>query len=139
VCWRSFHAQQQYLLASAKCQPVRSQPLCTAKCLLLAAQVLLKSGRVIEGDLACLDKQGNIILNNAVEHINANGSNGNSCNNAADSSSTSSSQINSSSSSKPVVNQMGMVLIPKAQQGDVLLEVTLSERANMLSLVNGAS
>jgi small nuclear ribonucleoprotein (snRNP)-like protein len=109
-----------------------------------AAQVLLKSGRVIEGDLACLDKQGNIILNNAVEHINANSSSSSSSssnNNAADSSSSSSSQGNSSSSSssKPVVNQMGMVLIPKAQQGDVLLEVTLSERANMLSLVNGSS
>jgi small nuclear ribonucleoprotein (snRNP)-like protein len=108
-----------------------------------AAQVLLKSGRVIEGDLACLDKQGNIILNNAVEHINANGSSSSSSNNNAADSSSSSSQGNSSSSSssssKPVVNQMGMVLIPKAQQGDVLLEVTLSERANMLSLVNGAS
>lgn len=109
--------------------------------MLYVSQVLLTSGRVIEGDLACLDKQGNIILNNAVEHINANGSNGSSSNNAADSSSSSSIQGDSSSnsSSKPVVNQMGMVLIPKAQQGDVLLEVTLSERANMLSLVNGAS
>jgi small nuclear ribonucleoprotein (snRNP)-like protein len=105
-----------------------------------AAQVLLKSGRVIVGDLACLDKQGNIILNNAVEHINANGSSSSSNNNAADSSSSSSQgNSSSSSSSKPVVNQMGMVLIPKAQQRDVLLEVTLSERANMLSLVNGAS
>jgi small nuclear ribonucleoprotein (snRNP)-like protein len=106
-------------------------------------QVLLTSGRVIEGDLACLDKQGNIILNNAVEHINANGSSsGSSTNNNAASGSSSSSKGNSSSSSnsssKPVVNQMGMVLIPKAQQADVLLEVTLSERANMLSLVNGS-
>lgn len=108
--------------------------------MLYVSQVLLTSGRVIEGDLACLDKQGNIILNNAVEHINANGSNGSSSNNAADSSSSSiQGDSSSNSSSKPVVNQMGMVLIPKAQQGDVLLEVTLSERANMLSLVNGAS
>ncbi|KAF6256063.1 hypothetical protein COO60DRAFT_147854 [Scenedesmus sp. NREL 46B-D3] len=133
---------------SSSSRPSREQPaVAKAKELLYRRlKVLLKSGRVLEGDLACLDKQGNIILNNAVEHINANGSHcsSSSSNNAAADSSNSSSQCNSSSSSsssssKPVINQMGMVLIPKAQQGDVLLEVTLSERANMLSLVNGAS
>lgn len=90
--------------------------------------MLLKSGRVIEGDLACIDKQGNLILSNAVEHILA-----------ASSSSSSANGSSGGSNGKPAQNQMGMVLVPKAEQGDVLMEVTLSEKANMLSLINGGS
>jgi len=87
----------------------------------MLCQVVLISGRVIEGDFACLDRQGNLILGNAVEHIPVGSSgvgNGSS----------------SSGSSQPMQTPLGMVLVPKAQQQDVLLQVTLSEKASMLSL-----
>lgn len=86
-------------------------------------QVVLPSGRVIEGDLACLDKQGNLILSNAAEHILTAG--------APDSSSSS-----SSSQAQPQTTQLGMVLVPKAQQQEVSLRVSLSEKAAMLSLTS---
>lgn len=91
----------------------------------LLLQVVLQSGRVIEGDFACLDPQGNLILSNASEHVQA----------AHSSSSNSSSK---SSSSSPALNPMGIVLVPKAQQKDVLLQVTLSEKASMLSLAGSS-
>jgi hypothetical protein len=78
---------------------------------------------VIEGDLACLDKQGNLILSNAAEHILTAG--------APDSSSSS-----SSSQAQPQTTQLGMVLVPKAQQQEVSLRVSLSEKAAMLSLTS---
>jgi small nuclear ribonucleoprotein (snRNP)-like protein len=95
-------------------------------------QVLLPSGRIIEGDLACLDKQGNLILSNAVEHILT----------ASSSSSTGSSSTqatgggSSSSSKQPQTTQLGMVLVPKAQQQEVSLRVSLSEKTAMLSLTS---
>lgn len=94
---------------------------------LCLVQVVLQSGRVIEGDFACLDRQGNLILSNASEHIKA-----------AKSSSSNSASISSSSSSSPALNPMGMVLVPKDQQQEVLLQVTLSEKAAMLSLVSSS-
>eukprot|EP00775_Hariotina_reticulata_P003618 gene3618-biopygen5312 len=87
-------------------------------------KVVLTSGRVIEGDLACLDKQGNLILGNAVEHIAIGSSDlGNG---------------SSSGSAHPLQTSLGMVLVPKAEQQDVLLQVTLSEKAAMLSLTTSA-
>lgn len=80
-------------------------------------QVLLPSGRVIEGDLACLDKQGNLILSNACEHIPTGSSTG-----------------SKSTSQQQQTTPLGMVLVPKAQQQEVSLKVTLSEKASMLSL-----
>ena len=88
-------------------------------------QVVLPSGRVIEGDLACLDKQGNLILCNACEHILTVGE-----------SSSSGSSSSSSQQAQPQTTQLGMVLVPKAQQQDVSLRVSLSERAAMLSLTS---
>lgn len=85
--------------------------------------MVLPSGRVIEGDLACLDKQGNLILSNATEHILTTGSNG-------------SSASNGGSTSNPATTQLGMVLVPKAQQKEVSLRVSLSEKAAMLSLAS---
>lgn len=97
-------------------------------------QVLLPSGRVITGDLACLDKQGNLILNNAAEHQGtaaaAAGSGDSGSANASSGTGTS-----TGSSGEPRVTQLGMVLVPKAQQAQVLLEVSLSERTAMLDLV----
>ena len=97
-------------------------------------QVLLPSGRVITGDLACLDKQGNLILNNAAEHQGtaaaAAGSGASGSANASSGTGTS-----TGSSGEPRVTQLGMVLVPKAQQAQVLLEVSLSERTAMLDLV----
>lgn len=90
-------------------------------------QVVLPSGRIIEGDLACLDKQGNLILSNAVEHILTAGS-----------SSSSSAQATGggSSSKQQQTTQLGMVLVPKVQQQEVSLRVSLSEKTAMLSLTS---
>eukprot|EP00877_Chromochloris_zofingiensis_P000826 jgi/Chrzof1/10744/Cz05g10240.t1 len=74
-------------------------------------KVTLTGGRVLVGDFACLDKQGNLILSNTNEFID-------------------------NGSSKPTERQMGMVLVPKAQQADVHMQVTLAEKASMLSLVS---
>lgn len=84
-------------------------------------QVVLPSGRVIEGDLACLDKQGNLILSNAAEHIVTAGS-----------SNSSSSQAQQ----HPQTTPLGMVLVPKAQQQEVSLRVSLAEKTAMLSLTS---
>jgi small nuclear ribonucleoprotein (snRNP)-like protein len=89
------------------------------------SQVVLPSGRIIEGDLACLDKQGNLILSNASEHILTAGS-----------SSSSTSSTSSKTSSEPQTTQLGMVLVPKAQQKEVSLRVSLSEKTSMLSLTS---
>lgn len=91
-------------------------------------QVVLPSGRVIEGDLACLDKQGNLILCNACEHILTAGE--------SSSGSGGSGTGSSSQQAQPQTTQLGMVLVPKAQQQDVSLRVSLSERAAMLSLTS---
>eukprot|EP00878_Enallax_costatus_P016383 GHUV01017184.1.p1 GENE.GHUV01017184.1~~GHUV01017184.1.p1 ORF type:complete len:127 (+),score=32.31 GHUV01017184.1:545-925(+) len=89
-------------------------------------QVQLQSGRVIEGDFVCLDPQGNIILANASEHIKA-----------AQNGSSNSSSLGKSSNG-PALNHLGMVLVPKAQHKEVLMEVTLSEKASVMSLVGSS-
>jgi small nuclear ribonucleoprotein (snRNP)-like protein len=89
---------------------------------------VLPSGRIIEGDLACLDKQGNLILSNASEHILTSGT--------SSASSSSSTRTSSTSSSQPQTTQLGMVLVPKAQQQEVALRVSLSEKTAMLSLTS---
>lgn len=99
--------------------------LITCRCVDVS-QVVLPSGRIIEGDLACLDKQGNLILTNASEHILTAGANS--------TNSDSSSSTSSTTSSQPQTTQLGMVLVPKAQQKEVSLRVSLSEKTAMLSL-----
>ncbi|KAF8071227.1 crtK-2 [Scenedesmus sp. PABB004] len=107
-------------------QPSRPQPNVerVRQLLYRRLKVSLPSGRVIEGDLACLDKQGNLILSNAVEHINPGG---------AQQHTSSSSQGGGQGSSgqgggggqpcgSPALNQLGMVLVPRAQQADVALQ-----------------
>ena len=37
------------------------------------AQIRVKDGRILVGDFICLDKQGNIILNHAIERYEENG------------------------------------------------------------------
>ena len=38
-----------------------------------ARQIRVKDGRVLVGEFCCLDKQGNIILQNTFEHMTLNG------------------------------------------------------------------
>lgn len=98
---------------------------------------MLPSGRVIEGDLACLDKQGNLILSNAQEHIScaaAADSSRDARGGAVGSSGGSGHQPRAGAGEPQQLNQLGMVLVPKAQQQEVSLRVTLAERAAMLSL-----
>jgi small nuclear ribonucleoprotein (snRNP)-like protein len=115
---------------------------CCMVCLLLPCwpQVVLPSGRVIEGDLACLDKQGNLILSNAVEHIltasSSNSSSSSSNTNNSNTNSSTGSSSSGSSSKQPQTTQLGMVLVPKAQQQEVSLRVSLSEKTAMLSLTS---
>ena len=93
---------------------------------------MLPSGRVIEGDLACLDKQGNLILSNACEHIlTAAAGNG-----GGSSSSSGGNNGSSSRQGQPQTTQLGMVLVPKAQQQEVSLRVSLSEKVSMLILTD---
>jgi small nuclear ribonucleoprotein (snRNP)-like protein len=92
------------------------------------SQVVLPSGRIIEGDLACLDKQGNLILSNAAEHLPSSSS----------SSSQAGTQQQQQQQQQPATTQLGMVLVPKAQQQEVSLRVSLSEKAAMLSLTGAA-
>jgi hypothetical protein len=104
-------------------------------------QVTLVDDRVIMGDFQCLDKQGNLILGNAHEVIS---------HHAASSGSTTSSTTSSSGGpaaacnggngggngggGAPMERTLGVVLVPREQQKDVQLLVTLSERAAMLQL-----
>lgn len=67
---------------------------------LLPLQVTLVSGRVLLGDFACLDKQGNLILANTSEAVPA-----------------------SSSGGKAEERVMGLVLVPIAQQQSVEVQV----------------
>lgn len=76
-------------------------------------KVTLHSGRTLVGDFTCLDPQGNLILVNSCE------------------------LVKSSSDPKGLTERtMGMVLIPRAQQAQVELQVTPTDRMAMLSLVN---
>ncbi|EFJ50931.1 hypothetical protein VOLCADRAFT_116657 [Volvox carteri f. nagariensis] len=72
-------------------------------------RVTLVSGRVLEGDFTCLDRQGNIILSNTFEQVTtAPGREG---------------------------RHMGLVLVPTNQQQKVELQATLEEEMSMLQLV----
>lgn len=78
----------------------------TQYCVLLVTarpQVTLVSDRKIEGDFQCLDKQGNLILGNSVEKT-------------------------PDAQGKVDERLLGMVLIPKAQQKDVQIEVRRAVR-----------
>ncbi|GIL70362.1 hypothetical protein Vretimale_3543 [Volvox reticuliferus] len=73
-------------------------------------RVTLISGRVLEGDFTCLDRQGNIILSNTFEQV-------------------------TTASGRREERHMGLVLVPIAQQHKVELQVTLDEEVSMLKLV----
>ncbi|KAI8473941.1 MAG: hypothetical protein J3K34DRAFT_383530 [Monoraphidium minutum] len=96
-------------------------------------RVVLADDRVVVGDFQCLDKQGNLILGNAAEIIQhhaparppasggpANGGGGGAAGAAA--------------GGAPHEKVLGTILVPKARQKDVQLQVTLSEKAAMLQL-----
>lgn len=63
-----------------------------------SSQVTMTTDRKIEGDLQCMDKQGNLILGNAVEKT-------------------------PDAAGKVEERPLGIVLVPKAQQKDVQIEV----------------
>lgn len=92
-----------YCIMLANCarrRPVRGKthhhdPTC---CAALLAQVTLISDRVLEGDFACLDKQGNIILSNTFEQV-------------------------TTASGGREERHMGLVLVPIQQQRKVELQV----------------
>ncbi|GBF91387.1 hypothetical protein Rsub_04127 [Raphidocelis subcapitata] len=102
-------------------------------------KVVLPDDRVIVGDFQCLDKQGNLILAHAHEVI---------AHAAAAPAAPSSSggggggkpepnggrAAAAAAGAGPMEKPLGMVLVPRAQQKDVRLMVTLSERAAMLQL-----
>ncbi|GLC74780.1 hypothetical protein PLESTF_001555500 [Pleodorina starrii] len=73
-------------------------------------RVTLISGRVLEGDFTCLDKQGNIILTNTFEQV-------------------------TTASGKREERHMGLVLVPTDQQRKVELQTSLDEEMCMLKLV----
>lgn len=75
-------------------------------------RVTLVSGRVLVGDFACLDKQGNLILANTSEAVPAPASGGNAQERA-----------------------MGLVLVPIAQQQAVEVQATVDEHLSLLRLV----
>lgn len=62
-------------------------------------------GRIITGELLCMDKQGNLVLGKAQEEV-----------------------------PKAEPRQMGMVLVPLHQQKNVELQVALGEKLEHLSL-----
>lgn len=65
--------------------------------LLRRFRVVVKGGRIIEGDFQCLDKQGNLVLGNAVELLTG-------------------------AASGQSSRQLGMVLIPEPQQQEILVD-----------------
>ncbi len=71
-------------------------------CATLLVQVTLISDRVLEGDFACLDKQGNIILSNTFEQV-------------------------TTASGGREERHMGLVLVPIQQQRKVELQVSNQE------------
>eukprot|EP00198_Chlamydomonas_reinhardtii_P013655 XP_001702992.1 predicted protein [Chlamydomonas reinhardtii] len=75
-------------------------------------RVTLTSGRVLEGDFSCLDKQGNIILSNTLEQL-------------------------TTATGKKEERHMGLVLVPVQQQQKVELQASLDEEMSMLKLVEG--
>ncbi|GIL47399.1 hypothetical protein Vafri_4227 [Volvox africanus] len=77
-------------------------------------RVTLISGRVLEGDFTCLDRQGNIILSNTFEQV-------------------------TTASGRREERHMGLVLVPIAQQRKIELEVTIDEEMSMLKLVENYS
>ena len=113
-------------------------------------QVTLPDGRVVTGDFQCLDKQGNLILGNAHELIHHHSSSASGGDAAASASSSSGRGSGSGGSGgggpapnggaaggAPMEKALGCVLVPRAQQADVRVLVTLSERAAMLQLAGG--
>jgi small nuclear ribonucleoprotein (snRNP)-like protein len=102
-------------------------------------QVVLPSGRVIEGDLACLDRQGNLILSNAQEHIAAADAASQAPSSSKSSSKADKQQQQGGATPTPTTTQLGMVLVPKAQQQQVLLRVpSVSHELGGLSLSSGS-
>ncbi|KIZ00764.1 hypothetical protein MNEG_7200 [Monoraphidium neglectum] len=108
-------------------------------------KVILIDGRVIVGDFQCLDKQGNLILGNACEiisHAGASGATSTSGNGGgATPNGTAAAQKGgggngaaAAGAAAPMEKSLGTVLVPKEQQKDVQLQVTLSEKAAMLQL-----
>jgi len=69
-------------------------------------QVNLQSGRVLFGDLQCLDKDGNLILGNSIEQLQ---------------------QLPGEKTERV----LGMVLVPKSQMATVHLLVSGPEPGNM--------
>ena len=114
----------------------------------------LVDDRVVTGDFQCLDKQGNLILGNAAEiiahhhhHGGGDGGGGDGSGSSDDSSAAGSSGkaagggaggAGGAAPSQPMERALGTVLVPAAQQKDVQLLVTLSERAAMLELAAGS-
>lgn len=107
-------------------------------------QVVLLDDRVITGDFQCLDKQGNLILGNAceiIDHAHAPSSSSGACNGTSSSGGAGKAAAAAAvpggsgrATPAPMEKTLGTVLVPKSQQKDVQLQVTLSEKAAMLEL-----
>lgn len=74
-------------------------------------KVTVADGRVLVGDFICLDKQGNIILNNAVERYVADG--------------------------KEEEKLLGQVLVPATQRRSAAVEAVVAERQTILDVIDG--
>jgi small nuclear ribonucleoprotein (snRNP)-like protein len=99
--------------------------------------VVLPDDRVIVGDFQCLDKQGNLILGNAHEviaHAAAAASGGGNGGGGGKPGGSKGGGGDKEGAAGGMQKPLGMVLVPRAQQKDVQLMVTLSERAAMLEL-----
>ncbi|GFR43601.1 hypothetical protein Agub_g4698, partial [Astrephomene gubernaculifera] len=74
-------------------------------------RVTMVSGRVLEGDFTCLDKQGNIVLSNTYEQA-------------------------TTASGAREERHMGLVLVPFDQQAKVELQTTLDEEVSLLKIMD---
>lgn len=91
--------------------------------------------RVITGDFQCLDKQGNLILGNAHEIIEHHApSTSGAAPNGAGAAAAAGGAAGAAAAAGPMEKSLGTVLVPKEQQQQVQLQVTLSEKAAMLDL-----
>jgi small nuclear ribonucleoprotein (snRNP)-like protein len=98
-------------------------------------RVKVPDGRLIEGDFQCLDPQGNLILGNAYEQLQAaeGGSPAPAATAAAaapaDPPSTSGQQQQPQQPNRPGERALGMVLVPKAQQVETWVVAMPKQRA----------